>query len=472
MKKLLLLTSIILCAHFSIKAQSNKSVATPTVVTDTLNYYFNKQVFKIANAQGDGYPFYKSSAATGTNITHIGSVFLNSDPNLKINGLEARVSYQLNSNALSVPVKMYLHNVDANLTPISPPIDSVSFIIGQSELPIINNITYPTGHSRGSSSWIGTPGPKTVSGNFAILIRNMSLLAGDTARIYRTASLTRTNTASTAFTRMGEGFGIVKQGGQFYKTTNFNHSNFGYGTDYEFCVAPRVTYTLEASHLTPPKVNSNPVDTVMCWEPLTFTNTSTSHFTNRFFNLNEFYRHLYPYASTPPNGFSNDSAISWFFDDEDFDYPALRPNIILKNNATTATKYYDTAGCFTECSMRARLKKMTVFGTGAQIWGNVSFSVCVGLGNCDLVGLNDNSTLNKVTLFPNPTANSNVTIRGLNGANTILIYDLLGQLLAQQITRDDEITINLKEYPKGNYFIKVVDERQYYKTFKLISQKE
>ena len=468
MKKLLLLSSIILCAQFGTKAQSNRSAATPSVVTDTLNYYFNKQVFKIANILTDGYPYYKSAAATVTNITHVGAVFLNTDPFLKIDGLEARVSYNISSNALTVPVRLYLCNVDANLLPIWPPIDSVGFTIGQTELPT----GFPTGHSRGSNAWIGTAGSKTVTGNYAILIRNISTLSADTINLYRTASLTRTNVVSTAYTRMGEGFGLVRQNGSFKKTTDFIYPGFGYGTDYEFCVAPRVTYTLEASHLTPPQVNSNPTDTVMCWQPLTFTNTSTSHFTNRFFNLNEFYRHLYPYASTPPPpGFSPDSAISWFFDDEDFDYPGLRPNIILKNNATTATKYYDTAGCFTNCSMRARLKKMTVFGTGSIYYGNITFSVCVGK-NCDYTGVNENSALNKATLYPNPSSNGKVTISGLSGSNTIFIYNLLGQLISKQITREEQVLLDLSVFPKGNYILKLVDEHHYYKTFKVVSQEE
>lgn len=485
MKKLLLLSAMILLSKFGVQAQSiqnspklasmsnhsDKVAATPTVVTDTLHYFYNKQVFKIANISLTGFPYYKSAAATGTLNTHMGSVFLNSDPNLVINGLSSRVAMHNSFNNPSIPIRMYLCNVNSNLLPVFPPIDSVSFSVGQAQ-----SYTVPTGHEMGRI-FGGTvnPTPHTIPGNFAVLIRNLSTFSGDTVRLFRTSSLTQTASGSNSSNNMGEGLGVIRVGGVFRKTTNYNFPTFGIGTDYEFCVAPIVTYTAEASHLTPPQVNSQPVDTVMCWDPLTFTNTSSPEFSNRMFNLVEFWRHFNPYVSTPFGGFSPDSAISWFFDDEDFDYPELRPNIVLKNGASTIQKFYDTNSCFTNCEMRARLRKMTAGGSSVVYFANIQFSVCVGV-NCNgedgTVGLAENAILNEVKVYPNPTLNSKITVSGLKGNNTLYIYDMLGQLVATQVVKDDKVLVDLIKIPEGNYILKIVDEQSRYKTVKFINQKE
>ncbi|HQQ94811.1 MAG TPA: T9SS type A sorting domain-containing protein [Bacteroidia bacterium] len=439
---------------------------TPTVVTDTLNYFFNKQFFKIPSPQIQGYPYYKSAAATGTNFTHMGAAFVNTDPNLVINGLESRLAYQFNSNATSIPIRMYLYNVDANMLPTTV-IDSVSKSIGAAQ---VNSTVYPTGYPvSGSFTSVAGPVSHTVPGNFAVLVRNLSTLAGDTVRIYRTSSMV---SPSTNLQPRGEGLGIVRQAGVFKKTTNFNNINFGNGTDYEFCVAPICTFTLIADHIAPPKVDSQPVDTVGCWEPLTFTNTSSPEWTNRFFNLNEFYRHHWPFANSPATGWSADSAISWYFDDEDIDYPNLRPNIILKNNATTATKYYDTSGCFTSCSMRARYRKMTAMGSSEVIWGNIDFSLCVSCWWSG-VGVNEIPTLNGVAIFPNPAVDGKVKISGLKGGeHSIQVFDMLGSLKATIRTRDEEVTIDLLKEPAGAYLIRVSDQNQRYRNVKIVNQRE
>lgn len=465
-KKLLVLGMLLFSSHSIILAQT-QAPTTPTVVTDTLSYFYNKQLFKIPNPNGVGFPYYKSAAATVTNITHMGSVFLNNDPNLQVNGLEARMSYQLNSNALSVPVRIYLCNVNASLLPVFPPVDSVTVLIGQAQL---ESTLHPTGYQVGGTFTV----TRNMPGNFAVLVRNLSTLSGDTARLYRTSSVTPTNWPHyTPNTNHGEGLGVVRYGGNFLSTKNFIHPRFGWGTDYEFCVAPIVTYTLFADHITPPKVNSDPADSVYCWEPLTFTNTSSPHWTNRFFNLNEFYRHFYTYVNTPIGGFPVDSAISWYFDDEDLDNALLRPNIILKNGATTATKYYDSSGCFTSCSMRARLRKMIAGGNGMDIRGNIEFSVCVSNYDCDkTTGINENAQLNGIKLFPNPSADGKVTISGLQGKNTIQIYDMLGSLKATLVSSDEEVLVDLLREPGGTYLIKVTNEQQKFRSIKVVHQKE
>jgi len=464
-KKLLVLGMLVFSSHSLILAQT-QAPTTPTVVTDTLSYFYNKQLFKIANPNGVGFPYYKSAAATVTNITHMGSIILNNDPNLMVDGLEARMAYQDNSNALSIPVRLFLCNLNAQMLPVFPPVDSVTVFVGSANLASQSN----TGYQVGGTFTVS----RNMPGNFAVLVRNLSTISGDTVRLYRTSAVTPTNWPYyTPTTSHGEGLGLLRYNQVFYKTRNYQHPAFGWGTDYEFCVAPIVTYTLFADQIAPPKVNSDPADSVYCWEPLTFTNTSSPEWTNRFFNLNEFYRHFTPYLNTPNGGFPVDSAISWYFDDEDFDNPLLRPNIILKKDSIRATKYYDTTGCFTSCSMRARLRKMIAGGNGMDIRGNIEFSVCVSMYDCDkTTGINENIQLNGIKLFPNPSADGKVTLSGLQGKNTIQIYDMLGSLKATLVSNENEVLVDLLKEPGGTYLIKVTNEQQKYRSIKVVHQKE
>lgn len=467
MKKLRVLPFLILAMPIWLKAQAP---TTATVVTDTLSYYFNKQYFKNPSPLGVGFPFHKSPSATNTAVTHVGSVFLNTDTALRISGLEGRMAYQNNSAAQQIPVRLYLCNVDANLKPVFPPIDSVYKLVGNAQDHAFSPSGYPV-----SGTFTNSSGPVShkVPGNFAILMRNLSPIAGDTVRLYRTNGRVPGSPGYNNNTAIGEGFGVVRYAGNFYSTKNFTLSNsFGMGTDYEFCVSPIVTFSLYADHIVPAKVNSDPADSVMCWEPLTFTNTSSPHWTNRFFNLTEFQRHFVPFVNTPPGGFSPDAPISWYFDDEDIDYPLLRPNIILAIGATTATKYYDTAGCFTSCSMRARYRKMTAGGTGEIIQANIEFSVCVAyIGGCEYVGMTENE-LDQVKLYPNPSADGKCMISGLNGTNTIQIYDVLGSLVATLVSREEKVTVDLLDKPGGTYLIRVSDENQRHRNMKLVYMKD
>ncbi|MBL7902467.1 MAG: T9SS type A sorting domain-containing protein [Bacteroidia bacterium] len=420
-----------------------------TVITDTLNYFYNKQFFKIPNPTGIGFPFYRSAAATNTQVSHMGSVFLNSDPNLVVSGLEARLAYRYGSNAQAIPVNIYLCNVDQNLMPVLPAIDSVSVFLGAAQIDTMS----PTGFAlSGSFGTTLNPVSYNLPGNFAVLVRNYSTLSGDTVCVYNTSSLTHTNQAISNLNNMGEDLGRIRYNGQFLKTRNFVYPGFGFGTDYEFCVAPIVTFTLQASHLAPSQVNSQPVDTIECFEPLTFTNTSSPEFTSRFFNLNEFYRHFWPYVNTPPGGFSSDSAISWYFNDEDAN-PLLRPNLVLKKDSVRATKQYDTSGCFTSCSLRARYRKMTSGGSSMNIRGNVEFSVCVK--GC-YVGLEEWKKAENLVFFPNPVQHGKLSLKGLSRECDYSIINTHGIELLSGKLETMAAEIDISQLEDGFYLLSLV----------------
>lgn len=441
---------------------SNSAVSTPTVVNDTLHYFYNKEYFKNPNAPVSGLPFFKLASFTPMGITHLGSVFLNTDPNLSIYGLEGMLNASING-ALTVPMTLYLYNVNASLLP-STIIDSINIFVG-SLPPNPQGIKY--GGVFGSSL---NPVSHLVPGNFAVLIRNKGNLTGDTVHVLRTSGITPTNAAisNTNMTR-GEGLGIIRANGQFIKTTDLPGPQFGFGTDYEFCLAPMVNYTLYAGHIAPPEVNSMPAQTVQCWQPLTFTNISTPHFTSRFFNLNVFYHHFQPFSNTPPGGFSHDSAVSWYFDDEDFVNPFLRPPLYLQNGANTATKYYDTAGCFTNCSMRAHLRKMKAGGSSVSYRAVILFSVCVG-GNCTNVGINENENTEPLLLSENPVRDKTLSIRGPQEGHEFLLYNAMGALCIRKEQSGTVTEFDLSGLAKGCYFLRMYskDGRHKYRTIKLI----
>lgn len=99
---------------------------------------------------------------------------------------------------------------------------------------------------------------------------------------------------------------------------------FGLGTDYEFVVAPRVTYSIQSSEILPDKVylstnTTTPADTACTRTIFTFTNTSSKFYEHRMYNLNQFYLKWAltgPFLAMPqtPGGFSQDSAITWRFE--------------------------------------------------------------------------------------------------------------------------------------------------------------
>ncbi len=448
MKKLLLLISALFVLNDVAKSQA---APTSTVIVDTLHYYYNKFYFKtgikISDAAAE---YYKSPAATGTAVTHVGSMFENND-SLQITGLEAFAVMPLNTSQATVAVHLYLTNVDpVTQLPVLPAIDSVRVV-----LPKGGNPNIPIGGNFATT--------RTLTSNYFVLLRNMSLFEGDTVRLYRTAGATATSVANVV-KKHGEGYGVLRYLGQFYKTTNYVHPAFGYGTDYEFCVAPRVKYFLQASHSIPA------VDTACVWDPLVYTNNSSKRFTHRMYNLTEFARkwnQMPPFNPTaaPVGLFPADSAITWYFEAED--NGTQDPRFFLPyNSQTNQITFYtdsslmkmngvdDSSYCFTGNEFRARFKSMAIYGRGATFSVTSVFTLCTKYCGRFSVGVSEASLLENVNLYPNPS-NGQSTISGLNGTNSIRVYNTLGQIILSETTNREKYLLDLSRQPAGSYFVKV-----------------
>jgi len=494
MKKLLLIGSVVFAFSFGAQAQGHrwtdvttdgpghwtqgnsglKIASTNTFeIFDTLHYYFNKFYFKTAISQYSLFPFYKSSAATGTNVTHCGSRFdVPPGETVIVTGLEAFAKRRTPAVNLNIPVKMMLCNLDAAGMPMLPPIDSlITTVTGTAVSTIGGTLT----------------APRTMTASFAILFRNFSTFAGDTAQLLRTAGTTETNSASPANTKYsdrenGKGYGFVRFKGVFYSTTDFNLApGFGVGTAYEFVVAPRVTYTLQASQTLPAGVVAsddvvNVADTPCTRQLLLFTNTSSAFYEHRQYNLNQFYKKWSLASPFPPsvnNAFSSDSSITWHFEFYDVEQPPRDSRVFLPyvNNhtitATTGLSYYPQ--CFTANQFRARLKPMSAFGRISQYNFNQDFIVCNRYCNDDAVGIKDLSGYDNLKVYPNPAVNGKTLISGLEGKNTVVVYGMLGQVISSELTSDSTLEIDLARQPKGTFIVRIVNSNSQTKIVKIVN---
>ncbi|OFY86740.1 MAG: hypothetical protein A3F72_00115 [Bacteroidetes bacterium RIFCSPLOWO2_12_FULL_35_15] len=87
------------------------------------------------------------------------------------------------------------------------------------------------------------------------------------------------------------------------------------------------------------------------------------------------------------------------------------------------------------------------------------------------IGVNSNPDINlTMTVYPNPSATIiNLKIEKTNLQNlSFQLYDVQGKLLLKEQITNSETTILLNEYSSGDYFLKVINNKDELKTFKII----
>jgi hypothetical protein len=118
-------------------------------------------------------------------------------------------------------------------------------------------------------------------------------------------------------------------------------------------------------------------------------------------------------------------------------------------------------------------------GTGTanySVFGNDPVSGCktnvkvvpVTISAC--TGLVDASQSN-INLYPNPATNGKATLSGLSGANSVTVYNALGQLVLSVSATEETFSLDLSSQPAGNYIIKVTDSNDESRLLKIINQK-
>ena len=461
-----------------------KTLSTNTVyVTDTLHYYLNKFYFKTAATDYSNFPYYTSVAATSTAFTHVGSRFdVPAGETVTVTGLETYGRRITPAPNLTISVHLYLCNLDGNGMPdVVHPIDSaISYVAGNQIMLVGGNLMH---------------GPKTMTNNFAVLARNTSTSSVDQVALLRTAGTTATNTTSQPNTKYADrqnnqDYGFVRYNYNFYSTRDFSlFPGFGVGTAYEFMVAPRVVYKLQASEKIPAfaafpdDTTGHGADTICTREIMTFTNTSSAFFEHRQYNLNQFYRKWNlgsPIPASFASQFATDSSICWSFEFYDAETNPPRDSRVFLPyvntetiSASTSLSYYPL--CFTGNHFRAHLKPMGAKSKMPQIVFSEDFIIC--LKYCDgeppidtTVGIVSMKGYENLSLYPNPTINGKISLSGLKGKNALSVYDILGQCILKEITEKERYEINLTEEPKGTYVLRITNTENQTKTIKIINE--
>jgi hypothetical protein len=98
---------------------------------------------------------------------------------------------------------------------------------------------------------------------------------------------------------------------------------------------------------------------------------------------------------------------------------------------------------------------------GAMV--TVSISACTGIDDTGDFGA-------EVSVFPNPISTGKATIKGLEGQNTITVMNVLGQAVLNFRSSDEEVGIDLKDQPAGNYLVKITNASNQSKVVKIIVQ--
>lgn len=449
MKKLLLF-----CTVFFVFASASKA----QVINDTLSYFTNKQLYRISSAvpptaTSTIHPIYRLNASviTNTTITHVGSVYKSKQP-VDVSALVGRClrpALSVSQPPGGVPLRLYLCNV-VNGLPVFPPVDSVTH-------SVLNNVNKTTGQLVGGN----LNSVRTMSADFAVLIRCISGQDGDSVHVLRTAGHTATSTtAPNPANRFGEGLGVVRNAGVWYKTTNYAHPAFGAGTDYEFCLSPVVQYTLEVGQIESPTQSG-----ACCWEVFTNTNTSSPAWSNQQFNFNEFWRVWKPFGNNMPGSFIPDSVFAWNLGDGSPTYysPHGWDTVHLSFVSGNCNQFY--TGNFT--ALHKKQHSLTVPSYSA---GYTYTSSTVYCGN-DTAGtsLRDMGSLANLKVYPNPTADR-TTISGLKGHTSIYVYDMLGQLVSTQMTDKEIYTVDLQKQPRGNYMIRISNDANRTRVVKLLKE--
>lgn len=388
---------------------------TSATVGDTMWYFYNKHILR--NPNNTLFNAALSPQASTLDVTQFASVFLNTS-SITVTGLECIAARKATSTGTAVTIRMYLGNVSA----------SAPYILS---LPLIDSLDVVATGTNGGFRGANFSTAKTVGGNFAVLFRCVSPVPGDSALLYmNNGKASGTTPASQAY---GEGLAFYRIGNQIYQNTGA----WGTGTDREYCVAPRVQYTVNTAMATNTAAICN-------YTPSTFNNTSNFRVSHRQYNLNEFYRRWKPFANTTYS-ISADSVFEWNFGDN-------TPLRYTTSSVPSISKTYTAAGMYT-VTLTSNLRKSGNWTDPSDL--TESATAVKTINSCD-VGINEQPGFENLKVYPNPLTGGKTTVSGLTGSSTIYVFNLLGQPVTTLTTDREAVQIDLQAQPEGSYFIKII----------------
>lgn len=402
--------------------QLNKATANVPVV-DTLDYFFLKHFLRNAPPNNGSFSTIKNAPTyTNTNSgARWGAMFQNSG-SLVVYGAEVLSFAQANAPSGTVNVQFGVYNVTAGV-PAGAPL--ATFTTG-----------IPTG-TAGSYYGGNFTNSVIVTGDYAIMVKNISANNADTIRIFLTNANTATSTA-VQNQRFGESFGNVQtQGGTFFNLTNV----FGSGTDFEPIITARIGYLMTADAVTTASTcNTSPVN---------YPNTSSAWINHRQYNLNRFLNQWAPFGNTTGYNTLNalkDSIFTWNFGDGATQY-GLSP---------THTYSLVTMSGPVNDQLIARVFKMA--GSGAKVTDSKAWTTNVQICN---VGLTENSLESKLAVYPNPATDKVVVyLNNANSNTTIQVLNALGQVVYTKNNVSDRNEISTAAFAQGVYFVRVTNGKE------------
>jgi hypothetical protein len=453
MIKKLLVAASLLCGGMLIKAQTNNGVQPagnlpvlkewhPVAVQaaktssaslyDTLDYFFNKHYYRNTPSLSLSFPTFKSPyTSTAVTLNEFGSSFLNlGNGTVTVYGAYIEASRQSNSTSTVVPCRVYIYSASPSGVPGSRLDSGTAMVTTTLGSQFVANFTNPV----------------VVTGAYFISYKPYPLLAADTIRAFMTSARTATAPV-TQNLKFGEGLGYVKINGNF-GVTNVVITPTTSGYDYEPVVTPIVSFNFAAngSQMAANGTGTN-AGGYCANAPITFTNTTTqtSFVESRQYNWNKFmavWGGAMSNTVTPP---AADSIYNWFFQG-----PATpTANYTSKDASHTYSSYANA-----NTNLIVKYQK----NTGTKVQDIKSFPTYT-IVNCGInpTGIMQNVANADLSVYPNPVINGKTNISGLQGVNTIEVYNLLGQRIIKQSTDREIYTVDLSSQVPGTYMLKITD---------------
>lgn len=428
------------------------------IVTDTNWYFVNKHEYRNTSTNANSYYTYKIAPTyTGNSINSGGAYFAQTGVMI-VGGAEAICIRQASAPSPAVPVGLYLFNATAGF-PTGSALASCTTAISSSTI----------------GNYVGCNFSSTVmvNGDFAIIAKNVSTNPADSIRLFMNNARTATANISPAGPeqKFGESYGLIGYGATTNTFTSTNWDNTtdlfslappNTGSDFEFCVAPRVAYVFTANHAATTLTTCN----TSC---VLYPNTTSPNALSRQWNLNRFYKLWKPFANTTainsPTQTVQDSAVTWNFGDATTDYNDS-PNHCFNPSAAQAPAPTYTANLSN--TLLIKLQKQSNYFPGNTATDSKAWSVTVTICN---VGLTENSANTTVGIYPNP-ATDKVTVYVNNASqdSQLQVLNALGQVVMTRSSLTDKNELNTESLSKGVYFVRVGSGKNY-TTSKLIISK-
>ncbi len=429
------------------------------IVTDTNWYFVNKHEYRNTPTNANSFYTYKIAPTYTGNSINSGGAYFAQTGMMVVGGAEAIVIKQASAPSPAVPVGLYLFNALGGL-PTGNALASCTTAISTSTI----------------GNYVGCNFSSTVlvTGDFAIICKNVSSNPLDSIRLFINNARTTTANISPAAPeqKYGEGYGLIGYGATTatFATTNWDVTTDLFtlappndGSDFEFCVAPRVAWAFTANHASTTNTTCN----TAC---VLYPNTTTQNALSRQWNLNRFFKLWQPFANTTalnsPTATVRDSAVTWNFGDGTTDY-SDSPTHCFNPSAAQAPAPTYTANLAN--TLLIKVQKMDNYFPGVNtVTDSKAWSVTVTICN---VGLTENSANTTVGIYPNPATDKvTVYVNNANQDTQLQVVNALGQVVITRGSLTEKNELNTESLSKGVYFVRVGSGKSF-TTSKLIISK-